>query len=64
MSSPADAAASRAEGRPDRIAREFLRFCAAQCNKQVKGFSPAAEQAILQTPGLKPAGTGTWWNAL
>jgi NtrC-family two-component system response regulator AlgB len=30
------------------IARDYLQFCAAQCNKRVKGFSSAAEQVILQ----------------
>jgi NtrC-family two-component system response regulator AlgB len=31
-----------------RMATGYLRFCAAQCNKRITGFSPAAQQVILQ----------------
>ncbi len=31
-----------------RIATGYLRFCAKQCGKRIAGFSPTAEQAILQ----------------
>src|SRR6185295_10991234 len=31
-----------------RIATGYLRFCAQQCAKRIEGFSPAAEQVLLQ----------------
>src|SRR6185295_5222668 len=31
-----------------KIATAYLRFSATQCRKKIKGFSPAAEQALLQ----------------
>jgi NtrC-family two-component system response regulator AlgB len=31
-----------------RMATGYLRFCAAQCNKRITGFSPSAQQVILQ----------------